>query len=80
MAVGSGPKGVCSAYAFAGKPRHLCGNGATAVELMRGHHQRSGSLVSYVSIEERIPAHHPLRQIRQLAYQALDRFGAPSLG
>ncbi len=28
---------------------------------------------SYVSIEERIPASHPLRRIRKLADQALDR-------
>jgi len=40
---------------------------------MRCQQERSGSLFSYVSIEERIPAHHPLRRIRQLAYQALDR-------
>jgi transposase len=30
-------------------------------------------LFSYVSIEERIPASHPLRRIRKLADQALDR-------
>ncbi|WP_255517772.1 hypothetical protein [Synechococcus sp. CBW1108] len=29
---------------------------------MRGHRERSGSLFSYVSIEERIPASHPLRR------------------
>jgi transposase len=40
---------------------------------MRGQQERSGSLFSYVSIEERIPASHPLRRIRQLADQALDR-------
>jgi len=40
---------------------------------MRGQQERSGSLFSYVSIEERIPAHHPLRRVRHLAYQALDR-------
>jgi len=40
---------------------------------MRGHRERSGSLFSYVSIEERIPACHPLRRIRKLADQALDR-------
>jgi transposase len=40
---------------------------------MRGHRERSGSLFSYVSIEERIPASHPLRRIRKLADQALDR-------
>ena len=40
---------------------------------MRGQQERSGSLFSYVSIEERIPATHPLRRIRTLADQALDR-------
>jgi hypothetical protein len=40
---------------------------------MRGQRQRSGSQFSYVSIEERIPASHPLRRIRKLADQALDR-------
>ena len=35
--------------------------------------ERSGTLFSYVSIEERIPASHPLRRIRRLADQALDR-------
>ena len=40
---------------------------------MRGHRDRRGSLFSYVSIEERIPASDPLRRIRKLADQALDR-------
>jgi hypothetical protein len=40
---------------------------------MRGQQERSGSLFSYVSTEERIPASHPLRRIRKLADQALDR-------
>jgi hypothetical protein len=40
---------------------------------MRGHRERTGSLFSYVSIEKRIPVSHPLRQIRKLADQALDR-------
>jgi len=40
---------------------------------MRGQQVRSGSLFSYVSIEGRIPASHPLRRIRKLADQALDR-------
>ena len=31
---------------------------------MRGQQERSGSLFSYVSIEEPIPASHPLRQGR----------------
>ncbi|WP_255088942.1 hypothetical protein [Synechococcus sp. Tobar12-5m-g] len=34
---------------------------------MRGKQERSGSLFSYVSIEERIPTIHPLRRIRKLA-------------
>jgi transposase len=40
---------------------------------MRGQQERPGSLFSYVSIEDRIPASHPLRRIRRLADQALDR-------
>jgi transposase len=40
---------------------------------MRVQQERSASLFSYVSIEERIPASHPLRRIRKLADQALDR-------
>jgi hypothetical protein len=37
---------------------------------MRVHRERCGSLLSYVSIEERIPATHPLRRIRKLSDQA----------
>jgi hypothetical protein len=40
---------------------------------MRGHLERNGSLFSYVSIDERIPVSHPLRRIRKLADQSLDR-------
>ena len=40
---------------------------------MQGQRERSGYLFSYVSIEERIPANHPLRRIRILADQALNR-------
>ena len=40
---------------------------------MRGHGERSGSLFSYVAIEERTPVSHPLRRIRKLAVQALER-------
>jgi transposase len=40
---------------------------------LRGQQERSGSLFSYVSIEEQIPASHPLWRIRWLADQALDR-------
>ena len=41
--------------------------------LSRDHQEESMSLFSYVSIEERIPAKHPLRQIRLLAHQTLKR-------
>jgi hypothetical protein len=41
--------------------------------LMRGQQERSGSLFSYVSIEDRISTSHPLRPIRMLAAQTLDR-------
>jgi hypothetical protein len=34
-------------------------------------------LISYVSTEDRIPARHPLRRIRKLADQALDRLNPP---
>jgi hypothetical protein len=40
---------------------------------MRGQEEHSGSLFSWVSIEEWIPADHPLRRIRTLADEALDR-------
>lgn len=38
---------------------------------MRGHDQPQSALWSYVSIEERIPADHPLRALRPLVNQAL---------
>jgi hypothetical protein len=40
---------------------------------MSGQREHSSSLFSCVAIEERIPASHPLRRIRKLADQALDR-------
>ena len=40
---------------------------------MRRQQERSSSLFSYVSIKERILTSHPLRRIRKLADQALDR-------
>lgn len=40
---------------------------------MRGKQERTGSLFSCVSIETWIPASYPLRRIRKLADQALDR-------
>ena len=40
---------------------------------MCGQQERTGPLFSNISTEDRIPASHPLRQVRRLAYQALDR-------
>ena len=38
---------------------------------MRGTDERSGSLFSYVALEDRIPARHPLRKIRLVVNDAL---------
>jgi transposase len=38
---------------------------------MRGTDEVSGSLFSYVDLEERIPARHPLRKVRQIVNDAL---------
>lgn len=38
---------------------------------MRGQDMRTGSIFSYVDIEERVPANHPLRRIREFANAAL---------
>ena len=38
---------------------------------MRGTDEASGSLFSYVDLEERIPARHPLRKVRQVVNDAL---------
>ena len=38
---------------------------------MRGTDETIGSLFSYVDLEERIPARHPLRKIRQIVNDAL---------
>src|SRR6476646_5085878 len=40
---------------------------------MRGSDTRSGELFSYVDLEQRIPANHPLRKIRQLVNDVLLR-------
>src|SRR5271165_2993861 len=57
---------------------------------MRGEDRTSGTLFSYVDIEARIPARHPLRAMRRLANAALadldgafsalyERCGRPSI-
>ena len=38
---------------------------------MRGSDETIGSLFSYVDLEDRIPARHPLRKIRQIVKDAL---------
>ena len=38
---------------------------------MRGSDERTGSLFSFVDLEERVPAKHPLRKIRQIVNDAL---------
>jgi transposase len=43
---------------------------------MRGADEASGSLFSYADIEARIPARHPLRQIRRIVNDALARLDA----
>ena len=57
---------------------------------MRGADERTGAMFSYVSLEERVPADHPLRAIRRITDRALERlsprfgtlyvnFGRPSI-
>jgi transposase len=57
---------------------------------MRGADDQAGSMFSYVSLEARVPADHPLRAIRRITDRALDRlsprfgtlyvnFGRPSI-
>ncbi len=43
---------------------------------MRGTDERSGSLFSYVDLEERVPEDHPLRVIREIANRALSDLSA----
>ena len=57
---------------------------------MRGADEQPGSMFSYVTLEERVPPDHPLREIRRITDRALDRlsprfgtlyvkFGRPSI-
>ena len=46
---------------------------------MRGHFRDQGGLFSYISPETRVPARHPLRQIRELVRAVLKDLG-PSFG
>jgi hypothetical protein len=46
---------------------------------MRGVDEQTGALFSYLSPETLVPAEHPLRPIRLLVNQALERL-SPTLG
>ena len=57
---------------------------------MRGADEQPGSMFSYVTLEERVPSDHPLREIRRITDRALERlsprfgtlyikFGRPSI-
>ena len=39
---------------------------------MRGDYQESGDLFSYVSLEKRVPANHPIRKMRRIIDEALE--------
>jgi transposase len=43
---------------------------------MRGSDEQNGALFSYVNLEDRVPAQHPLRVIRQIVNAALARLDA----
>jgi hypothetical protein len=42
---------------------------------MRGTEEGTGALFSYVGLEARVPAQHPLRAIREIANAALSDLG-----
>ena len=42
---------------------------------MRGEDKTQSAMFSYVTLERRIPAEHPLRSIRKMADGALERMG-----
>jgi len=46
---------------------------------MRGEDRQQGAIFSYLTLERRIPAEHPLRAIRRLTDGALERI-SPELG
>jgi transposase len=53
--------------------RHSTDNGVERwVWSMRGEDVDQGGLFSYVSMESRVPAHHPLRRVRALLDEALE--------
>src|SRR5258708_1123922 len=38
---------------------------------MRGHDEQQASMFSYIALEKRVPADHPLRRVRELTDRAL---------
>jgi transposase len=46
---------------------------------MRGADEQPGSMFSYISLEQRVPQDHPLREIRRITDRALERI-SPRLG
>ena len=62
------------------KNQTTAGEWSNGIELVRGQQERTGPLFSYISTEDRIPAAHPLRQVRRKADQALDRLNPPTYG
>jgi hypothetical protein len=47
---------------------------------MRGSDEQNGALFSYVNLEDRVPARHPLRVIRKIVNAALARLNAEFAG
>ena len=45
---------------------------------MRGSDQRTGELFSYVDLEKRVPAKHPLRLVRSVVNEVLAALGCQS--
>jgi hypothetical protein len=46
---------------------------------MRGADEQPGAMFSYVTLEDRVPPDHPLREIRRITDRALDRL-SPRFG
>ena len=46
--------------------------------MMRGTDEASGSLFSYVNLEERVPARHPLQKIQEVMNETLASLDAES--
>ena len=53
------------------RTRFIVGTVAAMRVKIRGTDEASGSLFSYVDLDERVPSGHPLRKIRQIADDAL---------